>query len=208
MSKDEELSVIKYYRETHHAVARLLAAGASETIIQRQTGLTMRRVAMLTASPSFQALIEIYRRQVAEKWEQNVDAYLDLGMANMIRAEMQIRERLEAADDEGADPISLPILDRISQGRADRFGYSKHTVHHHEHDFAQALDRAIERSGKDPRVVEASVVSQLPSPLAALEAPALVATEPEQGPRTRGRKPGPYPSIAAALNPLRRRRVA
>src|SRR5208282_4607503 len=74
--------------------------------------------------------------------------YLDLGMSNMIASERMIAERLDAAEEKDAVPISLPVLDKISQGRADRFGYSKHTVHHHEHDFATALDRAIARSGK------------------------------------------------------------
>ena len=197
------LNLIEHYKESHQMVARMYAAGLTDSMIRQKTGYSTRRLTLLKGAPLFLELIAVYRNQIAEKWEANVDAYLDLGMSNMIASERMIAERLDAAEEEDAVPISLPVLDKISQGRADRFGYSKHTVHHHEHDFATALDRAIARSGKAEVIKqiegraeppqELKLISQLEEPV---PTPAVPATQP--APR----------SFIAVLNPIKRRKFA
>ena len=84
--------------------------------------MSRRRLTLLMGDPSFNELIAIYRERVEEKWNENVDRYLDLGMKNMIRAESLIADKLEE------DEVPLMLLDRISQGRADRFGYAKNST--------------------------------------------------------------------------------
>lgn len=166
MPLDLTLPLVERYRESHHSIARMIAIGQTDSMIRRNTGLSLRRLTLLKASPSFQELIEFYSQQIAEKVDATVDAYIDLGVANMLRSETMISDHLDAAQDaiEAGEPNPIPItiLDRISQGRADRFGYSKHSVIHHDHDFAAALDRAIERSTA-PKVIEGEIVSSPPA---------------------------------------------
>jgi hypothetical protein len=161
---DDPRNLIDHYRESHQMVARMIAADCTDKLIRERTGLSTRRLNMLRNSPLFQELVSIFRQRAIEKFDQNFDVYLDLGMSNMILSEQMIAERLDAAQDDGATPVPLAQLDRIAQGRADRFGYSKHNVVEHKHDFAQLMDRAIERSGKRPEMkqIEGTVAKALP----------------------------------------------
>jgi hypothetical protein len=147
------------YRERHHAVARLVAIGATHDHIRRQTGISFKRISILLADPSFKELVTLYRDDVEKIWNRNVDQYLDLGMSNMIQTEAMIADQLEEADEAG-EKLPLLTLNRLSQDRADRFGYPKTSQVEHKHDFATQLDRAIERSGKarEVKVIESTAV--------------------------------------------------
>ena len=193
----EELSVVERFRESHHAVAMMFAAGMHHSMIRQRTGYSTRRLTLLWNDPSFQELIAVYGRRVREKYDENIDHYLDLGMSNMIRAEAQIAEALDKSEEPGADPISLVVLDRIAQGRADRFGYSKHATVRVEHDFARRMDDAITRSSQ-AKLIEHSETEPAPasapqaSPVLVQEAQSTprsttaVRVEPQQSPASRG----------------------
>ncbi len=140
-----KLSLIEQFRAQHHAIARMFAAGMTKSMIHQRTGISFRRLTLYEADPSFQELI-MQKAQESETFA-DVDAWHDSAMSNMILAEAQIAEHLERAEEHG-ELLPVGILDRISQGRADRFGYSKHSNVTVRHDFAAELDRAIERSGK------------------------------------------------------------
>lgn len=157
-----EKSLIQKYRDSHHAVAKMVAIGATPSFIRQHTGYSTRRLSLLAADPTFQELVRFYSQRVEEKFEENLDTYLDLGMANMIRAEAQIAEHLDKSEEEGGELLPVAALDRISQGRADRFGYSKHNIVEHKHDFAAMLDKAVERSNK-AKVIEGTIIGA-PSP--------------------------------------------
>lgn len=201
-------AALDQYRESHHSIARLVAIGATPELIRRQTGVTFRRLSLHLADRTFKELVAHYRGKIDESWNKNVDQFLDLGMGNMIRAEAMISDKLDEADEKG-EAIPLLTLNRLSQDRADRFGYPKTSQVEHKHDFAALLDRAIERSGKAKEVkvietiaVEVSEGSQssrthvpsLPS------GPEVVVAPQSPPPRAR-------PSIAAILT-TKRRRVA
>ncbi len=145
-TEKEELSVVERFRESHHAVAMMFAAGMTPSMIRQKTGYSTRRLTLIYNNPAFQDLIKIKAKRIEERWEEKIDAFTDLGLTNMIAAERQLHDKIAQADDEGE---FLPTRDLISivADRADRFGYSKHSVVKHEHDFAAALDRAIARSG-------------------------------------------------------------
>jgi hypothetical protein len=190
------------YRERHHAVARLVAIGATHDHIRRQTGISFKRISILLADPSFKELVTLYRDDVEKIWNRNVDQYLDLGMGNMIRAEAMIQDKLDDADEKGEE-LPLLTLNRLSQDRADRFGYPKTSQVEHKHDFAALLDRAIERSGKakEVKVIESTAVevSAVPSSLT---------SEPGAPPVPTSLAPPPArPSFASILT-TKRRRVA
>lgn len=196
------------YRESHHAVARLVAIGATHDHIRRQTGVSFIRISRLLNDPSFGELVAQYRKKIDDTWNKNVDQYLDLGMSNMIRTESMIQDQLDEAD-EHDEKIPLLTLNRLSQDRADRFGYPKTSQVEHKHDFATLLDRAIERSGKakEVKVIEASAVevSEQRQPHAS---PPLISSTGSEGQQTaKPKAPPPGPNIVAALT-AKRRRVA
>ena len=191
--------MIERYREHHHAIAAMVAAGMTPAMIRRKTGLSSYRLCLYMADPTFNELVAQKAKIVVEKFEENIDTYLDLGVSNMILAETMVSEHLHQAIDR-EELLPIGTLDRISQGRADRFGYSKHTVLHHNHDFASALDRAIARSGKaEPKQIEARAEP------AALNQPQPLLTSPE---RANAPPHPPARSFSAVLNPIKRRRVA
>ena len=203
-------SALDHYRERHHAVARLVAIGATPEFIRRQTGVTFRRISLLTADPTFNELVSGYRAKVDEAWNRNVDQYMDLGMGNMILSESMITDRLEKADEEGEE-LPLLTLNRLSQDRADRFGYPKTTQVEHKHDFAALLDRAIERSGKakEVKVIESSAVEVSEGRTGLSPSQPSLPSGPGEGQNPpRERTPPPArPSIAAILT-TKRRQVA
>ena len=190
------------YRERHHAVARLIAIGATEEHIRRQTGISYKRIAVLTADPSFKELVALYRDDVEKIWNRNVDQYLDLGMGNMIHTEAMIQDQLEEADEAG-EKLPLLTLNRLSQDRADRFGYPKTSQVEHKHDFAALLDRAIERSGKarEVKVIESIAVEVSEGSAPSLASGSGEVTAPQVV------RPPTRPSFASILT-TKRRRVA
>ena len=204
-----EMTLIDYYKEQHQAVARMLASGMTESMVRQRTGYSTRRLTLLQADPTFNELIAVFRKRIEEKWEANLDTYIDLGMANMIRSEAQIAEHLDKSEDTG-ELLPVATLDRISQGRADRFGYSKHATIHHQHDFATAMDKAIARSNaakpvsqvdSSPPVIEVQASS--PSP----DDRMLAISEEQARPPDQRTRPAPR-SFAGVLAPIKRRRVA
>ena len=190
---EEIKPLIERFREHHHAIASMVAAGLTPAMIRRQTGISLHRLTLYMADPTFNELIAQKAKVVAERFDENIDQYLDLGMGNMIRSEALIAERLN--EDE---PIPLLTLDRISQGRADRFGYSKHSTMRVEHDFATMLDKAIARSGKgELKQIEAQAEP------AVLNQPAL------PPPPERAKAPHrPQPPARSFASVLKKRKIA
>jgi len=141
--------IIERWRAAHHGVAELFAAGLSIQEVSKRTGFTSRRLILLLDDPTFCELIEHYRKPYIEKVQNAIgDAVEMMGNAHLSSLR-QICDRLEEADEEGGEPIPLPYLIKIHSEMADRIGYSKHTIKTVLNvDFATALDRAIQRSGK------------------------------------------------------------
>ncbi len=193
MTESFDLSpVFARYRVSHHAVAMMLAAGLEPFEIERRTGFTRRRLTILQADPTFQELITYYAKREQEKFVPLIEEVEHLKAHNTLVANRQIRDRLEA-DDEAEVP-RIAIRELIAIG-----GSTKTVDHKHsgsvDLNIAARLDRAIERSGRQPKTVEhvqeAQVVPQV------LEAPRpRVSVAP---------RPAPRPSIASVL---RRPKVA
>lgn len=161
----EEVDLLSRYRESHHAIARMFAAGMTTDAIRKATGFASRRLILLTYDPTFQELVSYYRKKYVEKFEDGVDAYTELALGNMMAAERQLSDKLDAAQESG-DFLPTRELISIAADRADRFGYSKHTTVRVEHDFAALMDKAIARSKRvsDSKIVEGEVVASLPPP--------------------------------------------
>lgn len=145
------------FRESHHAIARWFAQGLTISKVADNTGYSRRRLHILLADPTFQELVASYHADLDAEVRKDLDIYRDLSTKNMIRAELVVQDHL---DDE-ENPPSLTMANKISQDRADRLGYGKNSTIKHEHTFADALDRAIERSAR------AKVINHIPKQIEA-----------------------------------------
>jgi hypothetical protein len=117
-----------------------------------------------------------------EVGEEQIQEFGDLAIANLLKAERMLGDKIDAAED--ADEF-LPTRDLLGiiADRADRFGYSKHSQVTVKHDFANALERAVLRSGKgeamkqiEGKAVEVPSLPNAPG-LAAQPHPALAQSE-------------------------------
>lgn len=135
-------------RDSHHRIARLVAAGIRQKDIAERTGYAPNRISIICQSPAMQELIARYREKIDDAFVDSIDAYYETATNNMLAAERQIADRLDEADAEGE---TLPMRDliAISRDAADRFGYGKKATNVNVNiDFAAQLERAIQRSGK------------------------------------------------------------
>lgn len=108
--------VVKRLRDSHHAVAKLLARGMTPTQVSLQTGYAPSRISTLQNDPAFQEMLAFYR-QDNEAVAEAVEAQF-LGVA--MDAKQAIQERLL---DEGEE-VSLTTLNEIFKTFADRAGYA------------------------------------------------------------------------------------
>jgi hypothetical protein len=154
------------FRESHHAIARMFAAGLTISKVAHETGYSRRRLHILLSDPTFQNLIGELAQSVDEKLDEGMDYFAERYTGAMRRAVDQIADSLEEADDAG-ERLPMRELLAIVKDAADRFGYSAKTVRVNvDASFAVRLENAINRTEK---VIEARPVDQsspVPSQLA------------------------------------------
>ncbi len=139
---------LKTIRDSHHNIARRIAAGQSHTQISREVGCSLMRIQTLNDDPTFIELTNQYRAEVNAIWREHIDAFAELAISNMTKAERQIADALDDAD-ATAEPVPLSLLTRITADRMDRFGHGKHTTSTNVNvGFAAKLEAAISRSRK------------------------------------------------------------
>lgn len=170
------------FRESHHAVARWFALGLTISEVARKTGYSRRRLHILLGDPSFQELIVSYHKDIDNNAQKDIDSFDELQTQARNLAESLLVERLLTSLEDGADPLPLSMLNKISQDRADRTGYSKHTRQTIEIGFADALDRAIERSNS-VRLINVEARPVAPSVIHAPVRSEDVTAEPQPSPK-------------------------
>lgn len=144
---------VQQLRDSHHKVARLIAAGMRLQDVAAACGYSMVRIYTLNATPAFQELIAGYRGEESEAYAKHRDDYHELLFSNQIKAERRIADKL---DDDDAD-ISIRELHLISRDAADRTGYGKNSVQFNINaDFASNMEQTMRRSSQ---VIEGTVVA-------------------------------------------------
>lgn len=139
---------LKTIRESHHKIARLLASGLPLYEVAEQTGYSYIRIHMLSKDPSIVELVAHYRNMLTEDWRDEQSTFQTLAMRNMVAAERQISDKLDAADEAGELLPTRELL-AISSDRMDRFGYGKKNMNVNVNvDFAAKLEAAIARTRK------------------------------------------------------------
>jgi len=156
------VGVIAKLRDPHHRIARLFAAGLRTDEVVARSGFSYSRVLALANTPAFKELIAKYREKVDASFIATMDDYHEIATSNMLKAEVQISERLETAEEEGTQ---LPIRDllAISRDAADRFGYGKRNMNVNVNvDFAAQLEKTIARTKST--VIDAVAAPLQPQP--------------------------------------------
>lgn len=148
------------FRDSHHRLARLFASGLTMDQVHERCGYSKSRLSVLRNDPAFEELVAEYRKNVNASWAAGADEYYGLAVSNMLEAELQLEEHLAKAR-EADEPLPVKYLISISRDAADRFGYGKKSSKdiNLNVDFADRLQKAIQRSGK---VIENSVGPQGP----------------------------------------------
>lgn len=154
LDKRPQPPVAQRLRDPHHRLARMIAMGHKLTVAAAMAGYSYNRAVMFNNDPAFVELVAQYRVIVNESFKEEVDEYMQLATSNMVKAERQIAEHLEQADEDG-ELLPLKSLDMISQGRMDRFGYGKKQTNLNVNvDFAAQLEKA---RGRSTKVIEGRV---------------------------------------------------
>lgn len=147
--------LIQQFRDTHHRMAMLFATGLRVKEIALRSGYSVSRVLQYSSDPAFQNLVAHYREQVTEQFKESVDDYFEIATSNMVKAERQIAEKLDEADEDGTLLPTRELI-AISRDAADRFGYGKKQMNVNVNvDFAAQLEARIRNSEK---VIEAKPV--------------------------------------------------
>src|SRR5882762_11243692 len=70
-----KLPAFKVFRDSYHAVAKLIAFGLNDREVALESGYSVGRIVQLKADPSMQAAIEAYRHADDDGFRQARDEY-------------------------------------------------------------------------------------------------------------------------------------
>jgi DNA-directed RNA polymerase subunit L len=144
-------SIVKL-RDTHHALARALAMGMTQTEAAEVAGYSVARVSLLGDDPAFQELIAHYRGIKDEAFRDfhKQAASLSLDMLE------ELRDRFETQTDKMGNEFLIDTVTKL----ADRTGHGPRTTQVNVNlDLAGRIEAARKRAGLVP--VEPAASSRL-----------------------------------------------
>ena len=156
---------VQTLRDSHHAVARAIAAGLSNAEVAQTTGYSINRISILRQDVSFRELVAHKRAMIDAEFASAGDPVIDYLRGNALKAAKMLSDKL---DDAEAKEEFLPTRDLlgIAELGFDRTGYGKQTKNLNVNvDFAANLERARKRTteARTTRVIEASTSHVAPS---------------------------------------------
>ena len=142
-----KLPAFKVFRDSYHAVARLVALGLRDAEVAQRSGYGVGRVHQLKADPTFMAVVDAYRNSDDERYkvawdEQNLVLMETLSVA----ARMQLDQLRQAQEND--DHVPYKDLNAIVSNMADRTGYGKVVTKKVQLDLADRLAIALAGSAK------------------------------------------------------------
>jgi len=139
-----KLPAFKVFRDSYHAVARLIAIGLNDQEVALESGYSVGRVVQLKADPTMQACIEAYRNADGEEFRTARDEYYRNLIANRNLSARKINDRLTDEDEH----IPIKELLAIQDSASDRTGYGKVVTKKITMDLADRLAQALAASAK------------------------------------------------------------
>lgn len=153
-------------RDSHHRVARAVAAGLSGAVIAETCGISQNRVSVLRQDPAFIELVAHYRAVVTAEYINSIDPVIEFMRTNAIKAQAQIAQKLEEAEEKGETLPTRELLG-ISELGFDRIGYGKERKNVNVNvDFAAQLESARKRASgvESARVVGGTSLASQSAP--------------------------------------------
>lgn len=142
-----KLPAFQKFRDSYHAVARLVALGLRNDEVASRSGYGIGRVLQLTADPTFQAVVEAYRKSDDVRVRAALDErFLTIAEAGTLAERMRLDQLREAQ--ENGDFVPFKDLNAIASDSADRTGYGKVTTKKITMDLADRLAQALAASAK------------------------------------------------------------
>ena len=155
------------FRDSHHRLARLLAAGMTSADAAAATGYSISTVMQFRCDPASQELIAKYQPIAKEIIHDALAERELLVITNGVKAERRLADRLEDEDD---DRISTRDLITIARDAADRTGLGKRATNVNVN---MTLARDIEEGRLRLEQARLRTIDNVPpSPAAALSRPA------------------------------------
>jgi hypothetical protein len=148
---------VRELRDSHHLVARLMAAGLRNDEVAERSGFSMGSIYRFAQDPAHQELVAQYRKTVNASYREEADEFNRILLSNRMKAERRIADRLD--DDEAT--VTTRDLITISRDAADRTGYGKISMQVHKNaGMATAMEiataNAFAKSGRSPPMIEAT----------------------------------------------------
>jgi hypothetical protein len=159
---------IQNLRDTHHRVARAVAAGLRNDAICELTGYSLARVWTLQQDPSFKELIAHYRAIITAEFADAADPVIDYMRNNALKAQAMLSDKLDDAMEKNEFLPTRDLLG-IAELGLDRTGYGKVNKNVNVNvDFAANLEAMRKRAAeverkRSSRVIEAQA-SHAPQP--------------------------------------------
>lgn len=105
-------------RNTHHALARALADGISQTEAGYITGYSPSRISILKQDPSFQELVEYYKTQAQAKYLDVHQRLATLGISTLEELQERLEHRPEGFANRELMEMAELCLDRSVTAKA------------------------------------------------------------------------------------------
>jgi hypothetical protein len=142
-----KLPAFKVFRDSYHAVARLVAAGLRDVEVASRSGYGVGRIHQLKADPTFQAVVTAYRNSEDESFcaarDEHYQAMMETGTVAVRKQLDQLRDA-----EESGDFVPYKDLNAIIGNMADRTGYGKVVTKKITLDLAERLGQALQASAK------------------------------------------------------------
>jgi hypothetical protein len=118
--RPEERQPLKQIRHKHHALARALANGLSETEAGIVSGFTQSTVSVLKTDPAFRELVKFYEGEASRVFNAMQEKLFGVSMAAL--------EELEARLETDPQKMGSALLKELVQMGADRTGNGPQTT--------------------------------------------------------------------------------
>ena len=140
-------------RDSHHAVARLMASGLNNVQIADSLGHSLASLSRWRSDPAMQDLVAHYRTLVTEEWLNEVDQISKMSVSAIAKGLRTIHDHFDDADDRG-ELVPMNRALSVVSDLMDRFGYGKKSSTTNVNvNYAAELEAAIARSR--PKTLEA-----------------------------------------------------
>ena len=143
--KSAPMARIQNIRDSHHAVARMMASGLNNLQISQIVGISLPTAARYRRDPAIQELVAHYRALVTEEWLEEVDTISQMSVSAIAKGLRTIHDHFDDADARG-ELVPMNRALSVVSDLMDRFGYGKKTSSVNLNvNYAAELEAAIQR---------------------------------------------------------------